>query len=491
MSARTQPHLETNTYWAIDEVYGRAPEDPTYPCLVELLEQYDYGRHHALCAGVMSGTDVLLVGCLAALSVARYGDLDTGAAWLAKVAAAVETQLNPEEDFITYFVVGAMGCLVASRWFQRAAGLAEAGSRLLKSLMPTWDDGVDEYVDSISAMAPLGSWSNEGDAGCCYHGEAVTHFKDCLKIQWFLCADDAGLEDTERLRAAFASWLPQSGCYSDGSSFIAPIFEAGLPDGDYMDAYMRCGRYGDALDFGSVVKPNFPFSPVIQASLAVWTGRALAAVGQPDEAERAFKAAVSDMQVSRLHFMELLARRELQAHVLEPAAGRSSEQASALSELLSDRSKLCLPAERYTRALGVDGMPTNPWNSSVAAPMLAPMLAVPPSTATRQPEPPQLPQPAKSSATDDAVAGAPLARGGRPNTIFTAPPPPSQLQRHPMLTPVRRSALTGCRPAWRRQRHRRSYHPSWRGHEWAPSLRSRSTRCGSCCSSPGRRSCQS
>ena len=42
-------------------------------------------------------------------------------------------------------------------------------------------------------MATLGAWSNEGGAGCCYHGKAATHFKDCLKIQWFLCADDAGL----------------------------------------------------------------------------------------------------------------------------------------------------------------------------------------------------------------------------------------------------------------------------------------------------------
>ena len=103
-----------------------------------------------------------------------------------------------------------------------------------------------------------------------------------LEAEYCLAPAESGaaLEIPDALRAAFASWLPQSGCYSDGSSFIAPVFEAGLPEGDYMDAYMRCGRYGDALEFGSVVKPNFPFSPVIQASLAVWTGRALAAAGR-------------------------------------------------------------------------------------------------------------------------------------------------------------------------------------------------------------------
>ena len=108
------------------------------------------------------------------------------------------------------------------------------------------------------------------------------------------------------------------------------------------------GRHEDAIIAAKADITSLPFSPppCIQAHAAI--GRCCAKLGRTEEAEEAFKAAISEAVDCKLPFLEMFARRDYIVHVLD-GAGRRESQLAPLGRAIS---RMVMPAVEYTAMLG-------------------------------------------------------------------------------------------------------------------------------------------
>jgi hypothetical protein len=240
-------------------------------------------------------------------------------------------------------------------------GRAVEAGQLMREADLSWQTAAaqaDEHAKDDYCMRDRG----DTEPGKNWIGRCAEEFEWSIKLQYILCTASHEVAPTDVLAALPSPGQLMAWCAVASKPGLHYSLRQGLVNVLVLAA-MVCEKLEQSADCRALsyleqalrVDPDDPITdirPTTQAQGYIIKGRVLAAQGKTAEAEAAFGLAVDVSHRTGLRLFEMLALKDLKAHVLD-TDGRSDEGVQRLKAVLKEMKG---PASELTKLLGEEGL---------------------------------------------------------------------------------------------------------------------------------------